>query len=160
MTKALSEAEKFFDRAKKKFVTLSERTTKALTRERDRLLRRIKATNARGKRLALQIKTKTERLSKATTAKTTKTLKQQIAALKKLRAEAREEAKNLRAELAAVRADLASARQHLSRALHADKAMEAFQKQREKVSKRVAKKKKRKKAKKGTAIQPRPLSVP
>jgi len=160
MNRALREAEKTFDQARKRFLTLSERTIKALTRERDRLWRKVKATNARSKRLALQIRAKTERLSKTTATKTKSTLQKQLTDLKKMRAEAREEAKNLRAELAAARADLGSARHHLSRAAHIDKAMSAFEKQREKASNRVAKKRKKKKVKKSNAIQPGPLSVP
>jgi hypothetical protein len=38
--------------------------------------------------------------------------------------------------------------------------MAAFERQREKASKRIAKKRSRKKKTKGTAIQPGPLSVP
>ena len=157
MTKALRETEKVFNKAKKQLLTLSERTFKAQTRERARLLRKIRAASARSKRLAAQVKTKSERLSNATTEKTAKALKKQIADLKELRTEVRAEAKDMRAELAAVRVDLASARQHLSRALHVDKAMAAFEKQRENAAKRVAR---RKKARKKAAIQPEPLSLP
>jgi uncharacterized phage infection (PIP) family protein YhgE len=139
MPRALREADQAFNQALKQFVTLCERTARTLTRERDRLSRQLKAASARGKRLVVQAQTKAERLSKATTEQATDMLKKQIAELKELRAEAREEAKEIRAKLAGVRVDLASARQHLSRALHADKAMAAFEQQFEKAVKRITK---------------------
>jgi len=146
MPKALKAAESTFDQARKQLVRLSKQTTKALTRDRDRLLRQLRAVNARNKRLAARAQTKMQRLSKTTAKKAAKALKGQIAELKKLRAEAREEAKDFRAKLATVRVDLANARQYLSRGLHADKAMAAFERKLKKTAKRIKKTRIRKKS--------------
>ncbi len=156
MTQELSASEKAFNRAKKQFVTLSRRTTKALTRERNRLARQLKKANARTKRFRAQIDTRRERLTKTATDKAAATIKAQIKALRQELAEARETTRGIRSELAAVRADLASARDHLSRALHVDKAMAALEKQWARATRRKAKKKpatKRKAAAKATVAE-------
>lgn len=142
MPKALKAANKALNQAQKQFLTLCKRSAKTLTRERDSLARRIRSARARSKRLLLQLQAKAERLSKATSKQAADMLKKQIAELKNLRAEAREEAKGIRANLTKVRIDLVSARQHLSRALHTDNALAAFERQFEKLAKRVTKKKK------------------
>ena len=123
----------------------------ALTGDLDPTL--IPAIGQRLLELREQIKNKAERLSKATTKKAKDTVKKQISALKKLRAQAREEGRDLRTELAAVRADLANARQHLSRALHMDKALAAFESQRQKAAKSIAKMRKKQKSRKSKAIR-------
>ena len=168
MTKELSASEKAFNQAKKQFVNLSQRTTKALTRERNRLARQLKKANARSKKIRAQIDTKRERLTKTAGDKTAATIKAQIKELRQVLAEARDNTRGIRSELAAVRADLASAGDHLSRALHVDKAMTALEKQwaraaRSKAKKRpVAKKKaaakKKPAAKKRSVAKKRPVA--
>ena len=141
MTQELSASEKAFNQAKKQFVTLSQRTTKALTRKRDQLARQLKKANARTKKIRAQIDTRRERLTKTATAKAAATIKAQIKQLRQVLAEAREKTRGIRSELAAARVDLASARDHLSRALHVDKAMAALEKQWARPARRKAKKK-------------------
>ena len=129
MTKELSAAEKAFDQARKKFVTLSQRTTKTLTRERDRLARQLKQANARTRKIREQIDIRRERLTRAKTDKAAAAIKAQIKKLRQTLPEVRETARGIRSELAGVREQLANARDHLSRALHVDKAMTALAQQ-------------------------------
>jgi colicin import membrane protein len=129
MTKELSASEKAFNQARKQFVNLSQRTTRALTRERNLLARQLKKANARSKKIRAQIDTKRERLTKTAGDKAAATTKAQIKKLRQVLAEARDDTRGIRSELAAVRADLASAADHLLRALHVDKAMVALEKQ-------------------------------
>ena len=143
MPSALIEANKALSQVRKEFLTLCKRSAKTLNRERSALSRQVKAARARSKRLLIQLQAKARRLSKATTKQASDMLEKQVAELKKLRVEARAEAKAVRAKLATVRVDLASARQHLAQALHAEKAMAAFERRRVTVAKRVTKKKKK-----------------
>jgi hypothetical protein len=138
MPKALQAANKALGQAQKQFLTLCKRSAKTLTRERDSLARRARSARARNKRALVQLQAKAVRLSKTTSKKAAKVLKKKIADLQNLRVEARAEAKDIRGHLAKVRVDLVSARQHLSRALHTDKALAAFERQFAKVAKRVA----------------------
>jgi predicted nucleic acid-binding Zn-ribbon protein len=140
MTRELSAAEKAFNKAKKEFVALSQRTAKALNRERVTLAKQLKRANARARKLREQIKVKQERLAATTHDTVSHTLDEQIANLKTHLAEAREQAKVSRAELADVRTDLASARDHLERALHIDNAMAALEKRWAKAMHKKAKK--------------------
>ena len=162
MTKELSASEKAFNQAKKQYVNLSQRTTKALTRERNRLARQLKIANARSKKIRAQIDTKRERLTKTARDKTAAAIKAQIKELRQVLAEARDKTRGMRSELAAVRADLASAGDHLSRALHVDKAMAALEKQWARAARSKAKKKpvakKKAVAKKKSAAKKRPVA--
>ncbi len=141
MTKELSASEKAFNQAKTQFVNLSQRITKALTRERNRFARQLKKANARSKKIRAQIDTKRERLTKTAGGKAAATIKAQIKELRQVLAEARDKTRGIRSELAAVRADLASAGDHLSRASHVDKAMAALEKQWVRAARSKAKKK-------------------
>ena len=154
MTKELSASEKAFKQAKTQFVNLSQRITKALTRERNRLARQLKKANARSKKIRAQIDTKRERLTKTAGGKATATIKAQIKELRQVLAEARDKTRGIRSELAAVGADLASAWDHLSRALHVDKAMAALEKQWARAERSKAKKKPASKKKAATKKKP------
>ena len=156
MTKELSAAEKAFQKSKAEFLALSHRTTKILTRERAALQRQIKRVNAQAKKLGGQIDAKRQRLAKTTSDKVRKTQRAQIAKLKVLRSDLRQEAADARVELASVRDDLASARHHLARALHIDKAIAGLERQWAKVTNRGKKKAAKKRtAKKRTATRKR-----
>ena len=162
MTKELSASEKAFKQAKTQFVNLSQRITKALTRERKRFARQLTKANARSKKIRAQIDTKRERLTKTAGGKAAATIKAQIKELRQVLAEARDKTRGIRSELAAVRAGLASAGDHLSRALHVDKAMAALEKQWARAARSKAKKKpaagKKAAAKKKPAAKKRPVA--
>jgi hypothetical protein len=151
MTRELAAGHKALSNAKKQFVSLTKKTTAALGKERNRLIRDIKRANAKATKVRLQMQKKAERRRKSTTDKVKRKLKSQMVSLDKTRKAARAEAKQMRSELAQVRSDLSSARHHLAHALHIDKAMIQIEKKMEalrsaKATKKTAKKKRKKKA--------------
>jgi hypothetical protein len=154
MTKEVSASEKAFNQAKKQFVNLAQRTARALTRERNQLARQLKKANARSKKIRAQIDTKRERLTKIAGDKAAATIKTQVKELRQVLAGARDKTRGIRSELAAVRADLASAGDHLSRALHVDKAMARLEKQWARAERSKAKKKTTSKKKSVTKKKP------
>jgi adenylate kinase len=142
MTKELVQQQSALEQARKRLLALANRTTKALDSQRKRLTRDIERANKRAARARDQIVIKTERLTKTTKGQIERRIKKEIADLKETRAAALAEAKVTRAELTKVREDLVSAKDHLSRALHIDKAFAAVDKKLSGLRKKKASKKK------------------
>ena len=129
MSKDIAAKQTALRQAKRELVTLTDRTTKALTRERNRLTRELKRANARVKRTRVQLRKKADRLARSTKATVGRELKGQIGKLEKMLEAAQAEANTLRKDLVPVRKKLADARSHLSHALHLDKAMATLEKE-------------------------------
>jgi hypothetical protein len=139
----LNELEKTLQNTKKQFLTTAKRATRELDRQRKGLRKGIDQANARTKRAGLQLQRKTERLATTTANKAKRELKKQIRSLEKALEGARDDAVELRKDLAPVMEDLANARDHLSHALHIDRALAKVRRQL--IGKPAAKKKATKK---------------
>lgn len=108
----------------------------------------ITRANTRAKRARADLQKKSERLANTTATKAKRELRKQISKLEKMLDGARSDATQLRKDLAPVMTDLANARDHLSHALHVDRAMAKIRRQlgskpkaKKKAKKKVTKKK-------------------
>ena len=157
MSKELSELEKTLQQTKKQFLATAKRATKELDHRRKALRKDIARANTRAKRARADLQKKSERLANTTATKAKRELKKQIRKLEKMLDGARGDAAKLRKDLGPVMDDLANARDHLSHALHVDRAMAKIRRQfsgkpkakkkakKKKVTKKKATKKKAKK---------------
>ena len=123
MTKELSELEKQLQQTKKQFLASAKRATRELDRRRKALRKDIARANTRAQRARADLQKKSERLANTTATKAKRELKKQIRKLEKMLDGARSDAAQLRKDLGPVMTDLANARDHLSHALHVDRAM-------------------------------------
>jgi DNA anti-recombination protein RmuC len=112
--------------AERDFVKAAKQANAKLSRDLDRINAKLKQANARVKRAQEQLKIEAKQLattSKSTAARTRIEFQSQVAKLKATISKAKDEARKTRSELVLVWKELAEARQHLSHALHIDKAI-------------------------------------